>query len=233
MHTEWTRYGGEYSGYMARPERAPAPLPGLVVIQEVWGVDSHIQDVTRRFAAAGYVAFAPDLFARVGERPPELSEERLRGVQGFMDSWPPTAFGDQAAREAALQGRADADAIRSSYTTMLATAGQTERHLAHLLETTRYLREECGATKGGRVGVLGFCVGGMLSALLACHDPALNLAIVFYGSAPKPELIPGIQCPVLGFYGATDSRITDAVPAFAEAMRSAGKQWLRGYKLGR
>ena len=48
-------------GYLARP-MAEGKHPGLVVIQEWWGMDEHIRDVTRRFARQGYVTLAPDLF---------------------------------------------------------------------------------------------------------------------------------------------------------------------------
>ena len=63
----------ELTGYLARPERAQGPLPGVLVIQEAWGVDAHIEDVTRRFAAAGYLALAPDLFSEGGKRPAPLA----------------------------------------------------------------------------------------------------------------------------------------------------------------
>ena len=71
IKSEWVHYGDQI-GYLARPERAAAPLPGVVVIQEAWGVNEQIEDVTRRIAAAGYLALAPDLFAVKGERPPAL-----------------------------------------------------------------------------------------------------------------------------------------------------------------
>lgn len=47
-------------GYLARPPSGTGP--GLVVIQEWWGLTDHIKDVTDRFAAEGFVALAPDLF---------------------------------------------------------------------------------------------------------------------------------------------------------------------------
>lgn len=57
------RDGEELTGYLAWPASAASePLPGLIVIQEWWGLNEHIKDVTRRFAAAGYVALAPDLY---------------------------------------------------------------------------------------------------------------------------------------------------------------------------
>ena len=48
--TDWVSYGN-HSGYLARPGRVESALPGVVVIQEIWGVDEHIQDVARRIAA--------------------------------------------------------------------------------------------------------------------------------------------------------------------------------------
>lgn len=55
--------GEELTGYMAWPSSAAdSPLPSLIVLQEWWGVNEHIKDVTRRFAAQGYVALAPDLY---------------------------------------------------------------------------------------------------------------------------------------------------------------------------
>lgn len=52
--------GREVHGYLALP--ASGKGPGLIVIQEWWGLTSHIADLTRRFAAEGFVALAPDLF---------------------------------------------------------------------------------------------------------------------------------------------------------------------------
>lgn len=51
---------GEAHGYLELPPNGSGP--GLVVIQEWWGLDSHIADVVRRFAAEGFVALAPDLY---------------------------------------------------------------------------------------------------------------------------------------------------------------------------
>jgi carboxymethylenebutenolidase len=56
---------GGVSAYLSRPVAADGPLPGVVVIQEIWGVDRHIQDVADRFAGAGYVALAPAPLATV------------------------------------------------------------------------------------------------------------------------------------------------------------------------
>ena len=53
--------GQEGMGYLAQPDDGGAH-PGVIVIQEFWGLDGHIRDVTERFAREGFVALAPDLY---------------------------------------------------------------------------------------------------------------------------------------------------------------------------
>lgn len=53
--------GETLSGYLARPSSGE-PAPVVIVIQEWWGLNEHIKDVTRRFAREGFVALAPDLY---------------------------------------------------------------------------------------------------------------------------------------------------------------------------
>lgn len=52
--------GGQAHGYLKKPESGSGP--GLIVIQEWWGLDDHIADMVDRFAAEGFVALAPDLY---------------------------------------------------------------------------------------------------------------------------------------------------------------------------
>jgi carboxymethylenebutenolidase len=68
-------------------------------------------------------------------------------------------------------------------------------------------------------------MGGGLCALLACTDPRLGAAAIHDGQSPPAERTPQISCPVIGFSGEADPRITDGVPGFAEAMRAAGKSF--------
>ena len=56
---------GAFAGYLARPE-GDEVLPAVIVYMEIFGVNSHIRDVTERVAAEGYVAIAPDYFHRTG-----------------------------------------------------------------------------------------------------------------------------------------------------------------------
>ncbi len=66
--------GEEMPGYLARPE-GDGPFPGVIVVQEWWGLDDHIQDVCRRFAREGYAALAPDLYrGKVTSEPDEAQK---------------------------------------------------------------------------------------------------------------------------------------------------------------
>jgi carboxymethylenebutenolidase len=60
-----TRDGGTMGAYLALPEGG-GPAPAVLVWMEIFGVNDHIRDVTRRVAAEGYVALAPDFFHRTG-----------------------------------------------------------------------------------------------------------------------------------------------------------------------
>jgi carboxymethylenebutenolidase len=63
--------GETLMGYLARPAGSD-PRPAVIVLQEWWGLNEHIKDVTRRFANAGYVALAPDLYkGQVATEPDE------------------------------------------------------------------------------------------------------------------------------------------------------------------
>jgi carboxymethylenebutenolidase len=58
---EFAANGGSAPGYLARPD-GDGSFRGVVVVQEWWGLDAHIKSVVERFAQAGYVALAPDLY---------------------------------------------------------------------------------------------------------------------------------------------------------------------------
>jgi carboxymethylenebutenolidase len=80
--------GGKFGGYLALPKGGPAP--GVVIIQEIFGVNAHIRNVVEEYAAAGYVAIAPDLFWRIepnlqlGYTPDDIQKARtFRGKFNF------------------------------------------------------------------------------------------------------------------------------------------------------
>jgi len=62
---EYSNDGIAIHAYVAAPSTT-VKCPALIVVQEWWGLDDHIKDIARRFAAEGYVAIAPDLYSRMG-----------------------------------------------------------------------------------------------------------------------------------------------------------------------
>jgi carboxymethylenebutenolidase len=67
---------GVMRGYFARPAVTDHKLPGVVVIHENRGLNPYIEDVTRRLAVAGYIAFAPDALTPLGGYPGNDDEGR-------------------------------------------------------------------------------------------------------------------------------------------------------------
>lgn len=229
VHAEWTMFPGKTGNcraYIASMEPVQDPRPTVVIIQEIWGVEAHIQDVARRFAAAGYVAIAPDLFADNGVRPEALSEERLAEAKAFLHSISHSAWFNPEEREAAIlnQPSARQDLLRESLDALfgLLNPGQSGRFGGILTDTAEYTRNTFEKTKGMPVTSIGFCMGGALSAVLATLDPQHAGSVVFYGRPPQHG-IADIQCPILGFYGGEDPNITNLVPSFEEEMKKQGK----------
>src|SRR5438552_14385741 len=60
---------GTVRGYLARPVSAKGALPAVLVIHENRGLNPHMEDITRRLAVAGYMAFAPDALTSLGGYP--------------------------------------------------------------------------------------------------------------------------------------------------------------------
>jgi carboxymethylenebutenolidase len=194
----------------------------VVVIHEIFGPDAHVRDVCGRFARLGYVAAAPDLFtgdlhrlltpANIGlamqsfaQAPPDLRRDPSK-MAAFAASQPPE-------RRPILEafGKIGQPPVQEGFA----------RDLAAVARYVRALPE----VDPQRVGSVGFCFGGAMSARLATVDPDLRAAVVFYGQNPPLDAVPRIGAKVLGLYGAEDPGITQTVPAFAEAMSAAGKQF--------
>jgi carboxymethylenebutenolidase len=203
-------------------------LPGLLVLQEIWGVDRHIADLVERFASAGYVVLAPDLFSMGGGRPPALEAGRVERTKEFLNTIPPAEWtavlGDDQRRAEAL-GRLPGDQGKQVGETLGVLFGQMRGQIDTFLELTRaafaFLRS-CPACAGRAVGSTGYCLGGSLSGRLAAAEPDLGAAVIYYGGSPEPEQVAKIRCPLRGFYGQDDPRIVEGLPAFAQSLQAAG-----------
>jgi carboxymethylenebutenolidase len=198
-----------------------------MVIQEIWGVDPHIQDVTGRFAKAGFIAFAPDLFHQDGGKPPELQEQRIEDAKRFLDTLPPAAWRDLEARAKALGALPEAQgrAIGETLERIFAASANAAAYVSLLEASAAFLRVHESGSRRRPVAAVGFCLGGALAAQLALRDAELRGAAVFYGNLPQAEQVAQVKCPMLGFFGELDTRITDQVPAFVAAMEQNGKQF--------
>src|SRR6266576_1898425 len=140
--------GGEFNGYLALP--AGGSGPGIVVLQEIFGINRHIRGVADWYAAHGFVALCPDLFWRQ-QRGVELTDKGADWDKAF-------AF---------YQGLDEAKAVEDSAAAMELLRGH--------------------AACSGRVGTVGFCLGGNLAYLLAVRFRP-DCAVGFYGVSIEKSL---------------------------------------------
>jgi carboxymethylenebutenolidase len=90
---EFSVNGSSAPGYLAVSQGANR-VPGVIVIQEWWGLEEHIKDVARRIARQGFIALAPDLYrGKIADEPDEARklamelshDEAIRDIQGAVD----------------------------------------------------------------------------------------------------------------------------------------------------
>ncbi|WP_047153456.1 dienelactone hydrolase family protein [Aneurinibacillus tyrosinisolvens] len=229
LHNEWISFsqnGQDGRLYLSRPAHVERPLPAVIVIQEIWGTDRHIRELTDRIAMAGYLAVAPDLYAENGVRSEMMGEERIDRVKDFLDSVPPQAWGDEALRNQELEKlpAPERNELKETLGTLFGGLGRFPQLVQTLKATVDFL-QGYQYSAGERIASVGFCMGGALSALLACEEPRLAGAVIYYGNLPGREQAEKIQCPVAGFFGGLDHRITNQVPGFVESMKELDKHF--------
>jgi carboxymethylenebutenolidase len=212
----------EIDCYLAFPPGGAGGHPAIVVIHEIFGVNEHIRDVTRRFAAEGYVAAAPNLFT--GEVQALLTPANLALAMPSLAQVPPELRRDPTKFAAfAASQPPERRPVLEAFGKVTNPAVQTG-FAQDLLAVTRYLRA-LPEVDPARLGCVGFCFGGAMTARLATVDPELRAAIIFYGQNPPLEDVPKVRASVLGLYGEEDPGITGTVPLLAEAMTKAGQEF--------
>jgi carboxymethylenebutenolidase len=77
----------------------------------------------------------------------------------------------------------------------------------------------------GKVAILGFCWGGARSFGYAAAQPALNAAVVFYGSSPETADLSLVQAPVLGLYGGDDERVNATIGTAQAELKRLGRTY--------
>lgn len=109
VQSETMQYPGQngtpISAYLSRPV-APGRYPGVIVIMEAFGLNDHIKDVARRFAAEGYVALAPDMYTREGSPDPSNINDVIKVMFSVPDS---QAMADLDGGAVFLKGRSDSN----------------------------------------------------------------------------------------------------------------------------
>jgi carboxymethylenebutenolidase len=172
--------GHAFPAYEARP--AGTPRGAVVVLQEIFGVNSHIRAVADGYAAQGYLAVAPSTFHRVkadvnlGYSPDDMSAGIA--LKGQVEALPaPGVLPDlQAAIDHAVQA--------------------------------------------GKVGIVGYCWGGLLTWRAACLLQGLSAAVPYYGggTTTPAEIARTPRVPVLAHFGERDHWIPlEGVQTFQKA----------------
>ncbi len=192
--------GAAIRGYLARP-KAPETYPAVIILHEAFGLVEHERDVARRFANAGFIALAPDVYSRVG----------------------------------ALKNASDMTEVRAKM------FGIPDAQLVRDFEAAAaFVRTQPGAS--GKVGCVGFCVGGRWTLLFACSSDKLDAAIDCWGgfitratpdAATTPErptpvidLASRLHCPLYVVCGEEDQNPAPADAAeLGRRLEQAGKNY--------
>ena len=168
--------------YEARP--VGTPKGAVVVIQEIFGVNSHIRNVVDGYAAEGYLALAPAAFHRV-----------KRGVElGYAEADMGEGFGYKTAVEA------------------LPAPG--------VMQDIQAAIDHVAQVSGGKVGIVGYCWGGLLTWRAASTLKGLSAAAPYSGGGvtTEAEMARHPQVPVLAHFAEEDKWIPmDTVEAFKKA----------------
>jgi carboxymethylenebutenolidase len=180
---EFPSNGTVAGGYLVKP--ATGSGPGVLVIQEWWGLDSGIKEMTERLGSGGFVALAPDLYH--GEL---AAHDEMDKAAHLMQTLPP----DRAARD--MSGAVD------------------------------FLSGHPAVT-GKAIGVVGFCMGGMLALIIAANRPDKIRAVVPFYGYPQGDMEPDwskLTASVRGHMAENDTYFTPAGARALEAkLRAMGK----------
>ncbi len=174
--------GFTFPAYVAEP--AGKPRGAIVVLQEIFGVNSHIRSVADGYAAEGYLAVAPSTFHRVEQ-----------GVElGYTDADMQAGFKLKTAVE--------------------------ELPAPGVLADIQAAVDHAAKAGGGKVGIVGYCWGGLLTWRSAALVNGLAAAVPYYGGGvtTEAEVARQPKVPVLAHFGKKDHWIpVDTVEAFKKA----------------
>jgi len=184
--------GGDIPAYRAMPEKG-GPFPVVLVVQEIFGVHEHIKDLTRRLAKQGYMAVAPELYARQGD------VSKIQDIKAIMPI---------VAKVPDAQVMSDLDATA-------AWASKTGKGEASKLAIT-------GFCWGGRIVWLYAAHNPKLKAGVAWYGPIERERTQLQPKYPI-DIAAQLKAPVLGLYAGKDQGISAAdVEKMRAALAKAG-----------
>jgi len=185
---------GQIPAYRAEPA-VGGPFPTILVVQEIFGVHEHIKDICRRLAKLGYLAVAPELFARQGDA------SKIRDIHKLITKI--------VSRVPDAQVMSDLDA------TVAWAKDSGEGKVAKLGIT--------GFCWGGRIVWLYAAHNPELKAGVAWYGRLAGEPDELHPKNPL-DLVKEIKAPVLGLYGGADEGIpVENVERMRQALREAGK----------
>src|SRR5262245_9179683 len=185
---------GEMPAYRAMPAKG-GPFPIVLVVEEIFGVHEHIKDVCRRFAKAGYLAVAPELFARQGD------VSKLTDIREIISK---------------VVSKVPDEQVMSDLDAAAAWAGKSGKGDKAKLGIT-------GFCWGGRIVWLYSAHSKDLKAGVAWYGRLVGDADKLHPKHPM-DVADKINAPVLGLYGGADTGIpNDTVEKMRKALADAKK----------
>jgi carboxymethylenebutenolidase len=185
--------GGPIPGYRAMPEKG-GPFPVVLVVQEVFGVHEHIKDICRRFAKLGYLAVAPELYARQGD---VSTISDVKDIMSIVSKVP------------------DAQVMSDLDSTVAWAKGTGKGNVAHLGIT--------GFCWGGRIVWLYAAHNPKLRAAAAWYGRLDGTSSELQPQNPL-DVVAAIKAPVLGLYAGHDQGIPQSdIEKMRDALKKAGK----------
>jgi carboxymethylenebutenolidase len=183
---------GEIPAYRAMPASG-GPFPTVLVVQEIFGVHEHIKDICRRFAKIGYLAVAPEMYARQGD------VSKLTDIQEII---------------AKVVSKVPDKQVMDDLDAAVAWATKSGKGNADKLGVT-------GFCWGGRIVWLYAAHNPNLKAGVAWYGRLVGQASDLTPKHPL-ELAASLKAPVLGLYGGADQGIpNDTVEKMQAALKEA------------
>lgn len=175
--------GDSAYAFVAQPDD-DARHPGVVLIQEWWGIEPHIRDLAQKLAASDFVVAVPDLYHGKIATEPNDAQRMTMMIRGNVD--------------------------------------RAGKEIIGALDTLKAMPN----VEPKKLGLMGFCIGGFMTYVVASRYPNLGAVVSFYGAGydPTPGEVAQVNAPVLAVYGSRDQSVpADQIKKIQQVYKAAGK----------